>query len=127
MQRRRKRLMAASPSNKPCGSRFSRARQTSANLIHVEIDDLRAVLHLLKRDGQRLGVIAFHDHALHGRNHSMMHAAATDYLESARARDVTPFADVDEIEVRRECQRLQATKAKSCVPGNTKMGQARRW
>jgi hypothetical protein len=35
-------------------------------LVHVDVDDLRAVLHLLPRHGQRIVVAAFEDHAGEG-------------------------------------------------------------
>ena len=56
-------------------------------LVHVDVDDLRAVFHLLLGDFQRLVVLAFQDQA----------------LELGRAGDVGAFADVDEQRVRRRC------------------------
>ena len=35
-------------------------------LVHVDVDDLGAVLHLLARDRQRVVVVAFEDHAGEG-------------------------------------------------------------
>ena len=49
-------------------------------LVHVDVDDLRAVLHLAARDGQRRRVVARLD----------------QLAEFGRAGDVGPLADVDE-------------------------------
>ena len=48
--------------------------------VHVDVDHLRAVLHLLARDLDRAGVVAGED----------------QLLEGGRAGDVGAFADVDE-------------------------------
>ena len=61
-------------------------------VVHVDVDDLRAVLHLLERDLERFAVLVVLDQA----------------TELGRARDVGAFADVDEGDVVGERERLQA-------------------
>ena len=61
-------------------------------LVHVDVDHLRAALHLLARDRQRLGVVAVQDQA----------------REGLRAGDVGALADVHEQRVVADVQRLQA-------------------
>ena len=60
-------------------------------LVHVDVDDLRAVLDLVARDRQRRGVVARGD----------------QLAELGRAGDVGAFADVDEREFRGERERLE--------------------
>ena len=52
-------------------------------LVHVDVDDLRAVLHLVARDGERRRVVARGD----------------QLAELGRAGDIRPLADVDEGDV----------------------------
>ena len=61
-------------------------------LVHVDVDDLRAVLDLLARHGQRLLELAVQDHA----------------GEHLRARDVGALADVDEQRPFADRHRLEA-------------------
>jgi hypothetical protein len=61
-------------------------------LVHVDVDDLGAVLHLLARDRQRLLELAGQDHA----------------GEGLGAGDVGAFADVDEQAARADGDGLQA-------------------
>jgi hypothetical protein len=42
------------------------ALESSMGLVHVDVDDLRAVLHLLARHGQRLVVLLVQDQARKG-------------------------------------------------------------
>ena len=60
--------------------------------VHVDVDDLRAVLDLIARDLKRGGVIAVLD----------------QLAEAGRAGDVGAFADVDERDVGGEVERLKA-------------------
>ncbi len=60
-------------------------------LVHVHVDDLRAVLHLLARDGQRRRVVVGLD----------------ELAELGRARDVGALAHVHEADVVREIERLE--------------------
>ena len=64
-------------------------------LVHVDVDDLRAVLDLLARHRQRLGVIARQDQA----------------REGLRAGNVGALADVDEERACADVERLQAREA----------------
>ena len=64
-------------------------------LVHVDVDDLRAVLHLLPRDVDRARVVAGED----------------QLGEGARAGDIGAFADVDEQRVVGDVERLEAGKA----------------
>ncbi len=64
-------------------------------LVHVDVDHLRAGLHLLLGDFERLVVFAFEDQA----------------LELGRAGDVGALADVDEQRVVADVERLQAGQA----------------
>ncbi len=64
-------------------------------LVHVDIDDLRAVLDLVARDGKRLVELAVQNHA----------------RERLGARDVRAFADVDEERAGGDVKRLEAGKA----------------
>ncbi len=64
-------------------------------LVHVDVDDLRAVFHLLARDRQRVVVAAFEDHA----------------GEGLGAGDVGALADVDEQRVLADVERLQPGQA----------------
>ncbi len=61
-------------------------------LVHVHVDDLRAVLHLVARDRQRAGIVAGGD----------------ELAEFRRAGDVGALAHVDERDFGRERERLQA-------------------
>ena len=61
-------------------------------LVHVDVDDLRAVLDLLARDRQRRGVVAGGD----------------QLAEFGRAGDVGALADIDEGNFRREREGLEA-------------------
>ena len=60
-------------------------------LVHVDVDDLRTVLHLLARDGERFAIVAREDQA----------------CECLRAGDVGAFADVDEERVVGDVERLE--------------------
>jgi hypothetical protein len=61
-------------------------------VVHVDVDDLRAVLHLLEGDFERFAVFVVLDQA----------------TELRRAGDVGAFADVDERDVVGERERLEA-------------------
>ena len=60
--------------------------------VHVHIEDLRPVLHLVAGDGERGGIIAGGD----------------ELAETRRAGDVGALADVHERDLRRERERFQA-------------------
>jgi len=62
------------------GEAHHRGLAVQHRLVHVDVDDLRAVFHLLACDGQRVVEAAFENHL----------------REGARAGDVGAFADVDE-------------------------------
>jgi len=64
-------------------------------LVHVDVDHLRATLHLLAGDVGGGGVVAGQD----------------ELGEAARTGDVGTLADVDEVGLRRDDQRLQAAEA----------------
>jgi hypothetical protein len=64
-------------------------------LIHVHVDDLRAVLHLITRDGERGRIVAGSD----------------ELAELGRAGDVGALADVDERDFRGERERFEAGEA----------------
>ena len=63
-------------------------------LVHIDVDDLRAVGHLIARDRERAGEVAGGD----------------ELAELRRAGDVRPLADVDEGNVGGERERLEAGK-----------------
>ena len=62
--------------------------------VHVDVDDLRAVFHLLPRHGKR----------------RFDFAAENQFRESGRARDVRALANVDEARIRPQHQRFEATE-----------------
>ncbi len=64
-------------------------------LVHVDVDDLRAVLDLLARDRERGGVIVRLD----------------QLAELGRAGDIGALADIDERDFRRERERLEPGEA----------------
>ncbi|MDQ1132140.1 hypothetical protein QE386_000735 [Pseudoxanthomonas winnipegensis] len=64
-------------------------------LVHVDVEDLRAVLHLLAGDLHRLLVALLLDHL----------------AELRAAGDVGAFADIDEQQLRGDDQRFQAGQA----------------
>ena len=68
------------------------ARRVEHRLVHVDVDDLRAVLDLLARDATRLLVLLVQDQA----------------REGLRAGDVGALADVDEQRVVGDVERLEA-------------------
>ena len=61
-------------------------------LVHVDVDDLRAVLDLIARDGERGGVVAGGD----------------ELAKARRAGDVGALADIDERDFRRQRERFEA-------------------
>ena len=61
-------------------------------LVHVDVDDLRAVRHLVARDDERAGIVARGD----------------ELAELGRAGDIGALADIDERNVARERERLEA-------------------
>ncbi len=63
-------------------------------LVHVDVDHLRAILDLLPRHRHRLVQPAVQD----------------QFLELRAAGDIGAFADIDEVGVRRDLQRFQATE-----------------
>ena len=69
-------------------------------LVHVDVDHLRAVLDLLARDGQRVVVAAFEDHA----------------GEGLRAGDVGALADVHEQAVVADVEGFEAGQAQLPLP-----------
>ncbi len=71
-----------------------RAFRIDEPLVHVDVDDLRAVGHLIARDRERAGEVACGD----------------QLAELRRAGDVRPLADVDEGDVGGEGERLEAGK-----------------
>ena len=78
-------------------------------LVHVDVDDLRAVRDLLARDLDRAGVVAGED----------------QLRERARAGDVGALADVDEQRVVADVERLEAGEAHdSGAPGRRVHGRA---
>ena len=64
-------------------------------LVHVDVDDLRAVRDLIARDVERAGIVAGGD----------------QFAELGRAGDVGALADIDEWNVGRERERLEAGEA----------------
>ena len=70
--------------------------------VHVDVEDLRAVLHLIARDRQRRGVVAGGD----------------ELTETRRAGDVGAFADIHERNCRRQREGLE--------PGETQPRRHRR-
>ena len=66
-------------------------------LVHVHVDDLRAVLHLVARDGEGCGVVAGGD----------------ELAELGRAGDVGALADVDERDFRREREGFETGEAQA--------------
>ena len=65
-------------------------------LVHVDVEDLGPALHLLPGHGQRLLVLAGQD----------------ELGEPGRAGDVGALADVHEVRVRAQGQRLEAARAR---------------
>ena len=68
-------------------------------LVHVDVDDLRAVLDLLARDGERLLELVVQDHS----------------RERLRAGHVGALADVDEERPGRDVERLEAGEAHGVI------------
>ncbi len=64
-------------------------------LVHIDVDDLRPVRHLVARDDERAGIVASRD----------------ELAELGRTSDVGALADVDERNVGSEDERLEARKA----------------
>jgi hypothetical protein len=73
-------------------NRAHRRGRVEHRLVHVDVDDLRAVLHLLARDADRLLVLLVQDHP----------------REGLRAGDVGALADVDEQRIVGDGDRLEA-------------------
>ncbi len=65
-------------------------------LVHVDVDELRAVLHLLTRDGQRLGVVALEN----------------ELRETRRARHIGALAHVHEVRGGAHGERFEPAEAK---------------
>ena len=74
--------------------------------VHVDVDDLRAVLDLVARDLQRRGVIARGD----------------QLAEFRRAGDVGALADIDERDRRRQFERLEARQPQPRLDSGTARG-----
>ena len=70
------------------GHRLFRIEQA---LVHIDVDDLRTVLDLIARDGERCAVIA----------------GGHELAETSRSRDIRSLADVDEGNFRRQRERFE--------------------